>query len=80
MTMMKDYFTIAESQDNRFNKIWTLTRFLAQNGMGQSDAMRLAQRSAEDGNEIANGRRATSYYGNGGNSSMINQRNSRDFY
>ena len=57
-----------------------VARFLAQNGMGQSDAMRLAQRGAEDGNEIANGRRATSYYGNGGNSSMINQRNSRDFY
>ena len=57
-----------------------VARFLTQNGMGQSDAMRLAQRGAEDGNEIANGRRATSYYGNGGNSSMINQRNSRDFY
>jgi len=57
-----------------------VARFLAQNGMGQSDAMRLAQRGAEDGSEIANGRRATSYYGGGGNASMINQRNSRDFY
>ena len=57
-----------------------VARFLAQNGMGQSDAMRLAQRGAVDGNEIANGRRATSFYGDGGNSSMIDQRNSRDFY